>query len=83
VPGRRGSLPPGRGAPAAIVLSGIARLQLGERTILVHPGQAAEFSTMVPHAIDAQDGPPVEILTMFDHDGERAHLHAAHDTASP
>ncbi len=56
------------------VLSGTDRLQLGERVILVEPGQAAEFSTMVPHAIGAHDG-PVEILTILDHDGERAHLH--------
>ncbi|ROS75424.1 helix-turn-helix domain-containing protein [Cellulomonas sp. PhB143] len=55
------------------VLSGVARLQLGERVLLVREGQAAEFSTMVPHAIDAHEG-PVEILTIFDHDGERAHL---------
>jgi transcriptional regulator with XRE-family HTH domain len=55
------------------VLSGIAWLQLGERTILVETGQAAEFSTMVPHAIGAHGG-PVEILTMLDHDGKRAHL---------
>jgi len=56
------------------VLSGTVRLQLGERTILVEPGQAAEFSTMVPHIIAAHGG-PVEILTIFDHDGDRAHLH--------
>lgn len=56
------------------VLSGTVRLQLGERTILVQTGDAAEFSTMVPHVIGAHDG-PVEILTIFDHDGERAHLH--------
>jgi hypothetical protein len=28
---------------------------------------------MIPHAINAQDG-PVEILCMFDHDGDHAHL---------
>jgi transcriptional regulator with XRE-family HTH domain len=55
------------------VLSGTARLQLGERVILVEAGQAAEFSTMIPHAINAQDG-PVEILCIFDHDGDHAHL---------
>lgn len=58
------------------VLSGTVSLQLGERTILVRAGDAAEFSTMVPHAIGAHDG-PVEILTIFDHDGERAHLHGS------
>lgn len=55
------------------VLSGTVRLRLGERTILVREGQAAEFSTMTPHRIEAHEG-PVELLTIFDHDGERAHL---------
>jgi transcriptional regulator with XRE-family HTH domain len=64
------------------VLSGTARLQLGERTILVEPGDAAEFSTMVPHAIGAHDG-PVEILTILDRDGERAHPHPSEETPAP
>ncbi len=55
------------------VLTGTARLQLGERTILIQEGNAAEFSTMTPHAISAHDG-PVEILTILDQNGERAHL---------
>ena len=55
------------------VLSGTVRLQLGTRTILVHEGQAAEFSTMTPHALEAHDG-PAELLTIFDQDGEHAHL---------
>ena len=54
------------------VLSGTARLQLGERTILVEAGQAAEFSTMIPHAFGAHEG-PVEILCIFDPAGEQAH----------
>ncbi|WP_427007558.1 helix-turn-helix domain-containing protein [Pseudarthrobacter sp. H2] len=64
------------------VLSGTARLQLGERTMLIQAGDAAEFSTMVPHAIGAHNG-PVEILTIFDHDGERAHLHASDEALQP
>jgi transcriptional regulator with XRE-family HTH domain len=56
------------------VLSGTVRLRLGERTILVPAGSAAEFSTMVPHSIDAHGG-AAEILTIFDREGERAHLH--------
>ena len=54
------------------VLSGTARLQLGERTILVEAGQAAEFSTMIPHVFGAHEG-PVEILCIFDPAGEQAH----------
>ena len=57
------------------VLSGTARLQLGERVILVESGQAAQFSTMAPHAISAAEG-QVEILVIFDRDGRRAHLDA-------
>ena len=57
------------------VLSGTARLQLGERVILVEAGQAAQFSTMAPHAITAAEG-QVEILVIFDRDGRRAHLDA-------
>ncbi|QCB92759.1 helix-turn-helix domain-containing protein [Cellulomonas shaoxiangyii] len=57
------------------VLSGTVRLRLGERTVQVRTGQAAGFSTMVPHAVDAPEG-TAEILSIFDRDGERAHLHA-------
>ena len=56
------------------VLSGTVTLLLGERTILVETGQAAEFSTMIPHAIKAHGG-PAEILVILDHDGQRTHLH--------
>lgn len=56
------------------VLSGTIVLRLGERTILVRTGEAAEFSTMVPHAFGAHDG-PAEILCILDHEGERTHLH--------
>ena len=38
-------------------------------------------SALVPHSIGAQDG-PVEILTLFDQDGERAHLYAPDATPS-
>lgn len=54
------------------VLSGTAALYLGERQLTVGRGEAAEFSTMIPHFIGALGG-PVEILTMFDKEGERAH----------
>src|ERR1700685_3931863 len=64
------------------VLSGTARLQLGERVILVEAGQAAQFSTMAPHAITAAEG-QLEILVIFDRDGRRAHLDAIDLTGSP
>jgi transcriptional regulator with XRE-family HTH domain len=55
------------------VLSGTIVLLLAERTITVETGQAAEFSTMIPHAFGARGG-PAEILGIFDHDGQRTHL---------
>jgi mannose-6-phosphate isomerase-like protein (cupin superfamily) len=55
------------------VLSGTARLMLGDREVLVEEGQAAEFDTMTPHSISGHGG-PVEMLSIFDRHGEKAHL---------
>ena len=55
------------------VLSGTVELRLGERSIVVRAGEAAEFSTMIPHAFGAHGG-PAEILCILDHDGQRTHL---------
>lgn len=56
------------------VLEGRVRLLLGEREIVVETGEAAEFTTMTPHAIVAVDG-PAELIMIFDRDGQRAHVH--------
>ncbi len=58
------------------VLSGCVRLTLGSREILVHAGEAAEFDCMTPHAFAAEGG-PAEIISIFDRDGQKAHLHTA------
>ncbi|WP_028785500.1 helix-turn-helix domain-containing protein [Terracoccus sp. 273MFTsu3.1] len=58
------------------VLSGTARLHLGERVVVVEEGQSAQFSTMVPHAVTADDE-PVEVILVLDRDGRRAHLEVA------
>jgi transcriptional regulator with XRE-family HTH domain len=55
------------------VLSGTVELLLGDRTIIVENGQAASFSTMLPHAFGAVGG-PAEALAILDHDGRRLHL---------
>lgn len=55
------------------VLSGTVVLRLGDRTILVEAGEAAEFSTMVPHAFGVRDG-AAEVLCILDPAGERTHL---------
>lgn len=56
------------------VLEGRVRLLLGDRTIIVEAGEAAEFATMTPHAFEAIDG-PAEVIMIFDRDGQRAHVH--------
>jgi len=58
------------------ILSGRLRLLLGERDLLLVPGEAAEFDTHVPHAF-ANPGPePAEALTLFGPQGERLHVRA-------
>jgi DNA-binding XRE family transcriptional regulator len=56
------------------VIDGRVRLSLGERAITIEAGEAAEFATMTPHAIEALDG-PAELIMIFDRDGERAHVY--------
>ncbi|MFJ7272426.1 helix-turn-helix domain-containing protein [Streptomyces sp. NPDC099050] len=55
-----------------VVLSGTAILLLGHRRFRIEANQAAEFPTMMPHAMGA-DGGPCEILGIFDRDARRGH----------
>ncbi|MFI2507182.1 helix-turn-helix domain-containing protein [Streptomyces sp. NPDC018972] len=55
-----------------VVLSGTAILMLGHRRFRVETNQAAEFPTMLPHALGAEGG-PCEILGIFDRDARRGH----------
>jgi transcriptional regulator with XRE-family HTH domain len=56
------------------VISGQVRLSLGEREMIVEAGEAAEFSTMTPHALSAVGG-PAELIQIFNRDGLHAHVH--------
>lgn len=58
------------------VLSGQLRLRLGEQDLLLGRGEAAEFDTRTPHAMSAAGTDPVEVLSIFNADGERMHTHA-------
>jgi transcriptional regulator with XRE-family HTH domain len=58
------------------VLNGHLRVVLGERDLTLAPGEAAEFDTRVPHWFGATGGEPVEFLSLFGRQGERAHLRA-------
>ncbi|MFC5055869.1 XRE family transcriptional regulator [Saccharothrix xinjiangensis] len=55
-----------------VVLSGTAVLLLGNRRFRVEANQAAEFPTMLPHAIGAEGG-PCDVLGIFDRDARRGH----------
>ena len=65
------------------VLNGRLRLILGEHDLELSPGEAAEFDTHVPHWFGAADAQPVEFLSLFGKQGERAHLRARPKTAPP
>jgi transcriptional regulator with XRE-family HTH domain len=79
--------PTGRGAEQQVhpghdwffVIEGRVRLALGDREITVETGEAAEFTTMTPHALTAIDE-PAELIMIFDRDGQRAHIH--HETSA-
>jgi len=58
------------------VLNGRLRVVLGEHDLVLAPGEAAEFDTRVPHWFGAADAEPVEFLSLFGRQGERAHLRA-------
>jgi transcriptional regulator with XRE-family HTH domain len=58
------------------VLNGRLRLVLGEQDLVLARGEAAEFDTRVPHWFGAPGPEPVEFLSLFGRQGERAHLRA-------
>ncbi|MFF1696474.1 helix-turn-helix domain-containing protein [Streptomyces sp. NPDC058257] len=58
------------------VLNGRLRLHLGDRVLVMAPGEVAEFDTHVPHRLGPDNDQPVELLVIFGKQGERAHLRA-------
>ncbi|KAA1419869.1 helix-turn-helix transcriptional regulator [Mumia zhuanghuii] len=58
------------------VLNGRLRVVLADQDFVLSPGEAAEFDTRVPHWFGAIGGQPVEFLSLFGRQGERAHLRA-------
>ena len=65
------------------VLNGRLRLVLGDQDLVLVPGEAAEFDTRVPHWFGSADGEPVEFLSLFGRQGERAHIRARPRTKEP
>ncbi|MCC9145240.1 MULTISPECIES: XRE family transcriptional regulator [unclassified Arthrobacter] len=58
------------------VLSGKLRLVLGDEELILVPGEAAEFSTRLPHWMGNATAEAVEFIALFGPQGERAHLRA-------
>jgi transcriptional regulator with XRE-family HTH domain len=56
------------------VLSGRLRMLVGQHDLVLKPGEAAEFDTRVPHWFGSADNDPVEVLSLFGPQGERAHF---------
>ncbi|GHJ43840.1 hypothetical protein Cs7R123_11820 [Catellatospora sp. TT07R-123] len=65
------------------ILNGRLRLVLGDHDLVLAPGEAAEFDTRVPHWFGAADDEPVEFLSLFGRQGERAHLRARPRSQQP
>src|SRR5436190_9619925 len=65
------------------VLDGRLRLVLGEHDLELGPGEAAEFDTRVPHWFGPAGDEPVEVLSLFGRQGERAHLRAGPRRRAP
>jgi transcriptional regulator with XRE-family HTH domain len=68
------TLPVHEGHDWMYVVDGRMRLLLGERDLVIEPGEAVEFTTLAPHWFGAVDG-PVELIAFFGPSGERIHLH--------
>lgn len=65
------------------VLNGRLRLILGDRDLILPPGEAAEFDTALPHWLGSADGDTVELLILFGRHGVRAHVRADPPEATP
>ena len=80
IPGRVGRPQPDlqshQGYEWMYVLDGTLRVVLGDHDFVLSPGEAAEFDTRVPHWFGSADEHPVEFLSLFGSQGERAHLRA-------
>ena len=58
------------------VLAGDLRLILGERELVLRPGEVAEFETNTPHWFGPAGEQAVEILHLFGPQGEKPRIRA-------
>ena len=55
------------------VVSGVLLLTLAGNTLTMRPGEAAEFDTRLPHALDAESE-TVTVIAIYGEEGRRNHL---------
>jgi transcriptional regulator with XRE-family HTH domain len=58
------------------VLSGRIKLYLGDHSLVLAPGEVAEFDTRIPHRIENPGPGFAEALNLFGPQGERLHVRA-------
>jgi transcriptional regulator with XRE-family HTH domain len=63
------------------VLNGSLRLVLGDQDLVLSAGEVAEFDTRTPHWLATATDEPVEFLSLFGKQGERAHVRVAAPTS--
>ena len=56
------------------ILSGRLRLVLGDRDLLLQPGEVVEFDTRTPHWTGNPGPHPAEVLALYGPQGERMHV---------
>lgn len=56
------------------VLSGQLQLVLGDRELLLGPGEVVEFDTRTPHWVGNPGPHPTEVLALYGPQGERMHV---------
>lgn len=57
------------------VVSGVLALRLGETDMVLREGEAAEFDTRLPHALDAESD-SLTLIAIFSEEGQHIHLRA-------
>jgi transcriptional regulator with XRE-family HTH domain len=69
-----GSLKTHPGFEWVYVIRGRLKLILGDRTMVLSAGEAAEFDTRTPHWFGGADEGGVEYLSLFGPEGQRVHM---------
>ena len=75
-PGAEPELKTHEGFEWLYVISGRLRLLLGDQSLVLKPGEAAEFDTRVPHWFGNPGPGPTEVLCLYGPQGERMHVRA-------